>query len=83
MRSITGPRLNLAPGPTRSGWRTVGSLLPYLWPKGDHGAQFRLVVACLFLVAAKLAVVAIPLVYSRVIDALAPKAGASWLSGAT
>ncbi len=80
MRSIVGPRLNLAPGPSRSGLRTIRSLLPYLWPKGDHSAQFRLVLACVFLVAAKVATVLIPLVYSRAIDALAPKNGASFIT---
>jgi ABC-type transport system involved in Fe-S cluster assembly fused permease/ATPase subunit len=80
MRSIIGPRLNLTPGPARSGLQTIRSLLPYMWPKGDHGAHLRVVVACIFLVAAKIAVVLIPLVYSRAIDALAPKGGAGFIA---
>jgi ATP-binding cassette subfamily B protein len=51
-------------------------LLPYLWPKGDHIAHLRLVLACLFLIAAKVATVYVPLVYSHAVDALVPKAGA-------
>jgi ATP-binding cassette subfamily B protein len=65
------------PGPRRSALQTVGSLLPYLWPKGDVGAHVRLIAACTFLVAAKIANVYVPLVYSRAVDALAPKSGSA------
>jgi ATP-binding cassette subfamily B protein len=53
----------------------LGSLLPYLWPKGDQVAHLRVVAACIFLVAAKVATVFVPLLYSRAVDALAPKGG--------
>jgi ATP-binding cassette subfamily B protein len=76
MRSTLGPRPTPLPGPDRSGLQTIRSLLPYLWPKGDIPAHIRLIVACLFLVAAKVATVYVPLVYSRAVDALAPKGGA-------
>ena len=62
-----------APTPFRPAFRTIGSLLPYLWPKGDHASHLRVIVACLFLIAAKVATVFVPLVYSRAVDALAPK----------
>jgi len=76
MRRIAGPQLTIAGGQRRSGLQTVGSLLPYLWPRDDFGARVRVVVAAVFLVCAKLAVVWVPLVYSRAVDALIPKAGA-------
>jgi ATP-binding cassette subfamily B protein len=57
----------------RSAFGTIRSLLPYLWPKGDHLSHLRVVTACVFLVAAKIATVFVPLVYSRAVDALAPK----------
>ena len=57
----------------RSGWATIKSLLPYLWPKGDTNAHLRVVVAVLFLILAKIATVYIPYVYSRAVDRLAPK----------
>jgi ATP-binding cassette, subfamily B, heavy metal transporter len=76
MRSSIGPRPPALPGPQRSGLQTVTSLLPFLWPKGDHIAHLRLLVACVFLVAAKVATVYVPLVYSHAVDALAPKGGA-------
>jgi len=57
----------------RSGLQTVGSLLPYLWPRGDWRSHVRVLVAAAFLLAAKGATVLVPIVYGRVIDSLAPK----------
>ena len=63
--------------PQRSAWRTITSLLPYLWPRGDLVARVRVVVAMVCLVAAKAATVYVPVIYSHVVDALAPKATAA------
>jgi ATP-binding cassette, subfamily B, heavy metal transporter len=63
----------------RSGIRTVLSLLPYLWPAGNPVARLRVVVAMLFLVLAKGATVIVPVIYGRMVDALAPKGGGSVL----
>ena len=53
--------------PAGAGWRTVVLLLPYLWEfKG------RVAVALVFLVAAKLANVSVPLILKQVVDALDP-----------
>ena len=57
----------------RTGLQTVRTLLPYLWPRGAPGARVRVVLAIVFLIAAKVATVYIPLVYSHAVDALAPK----------
>ncbi len=73
MRRMTFPVAPVVGGPQRSGLQTVRSLLPYLWPKGERSAHVRVIVAVLCLVAAKVATVLVPLVYSRAIDALAPK----------
>jgi ATP-binding cassette subfamily B protein len=59
----------------RSALRTIVSLLPFLWPKGDVRARLRVVAAVLCLVLAKLATVYVPIIYSRAVDALAPKGG--------
>jgi ABC-type transport system involved in Fe-S cluster assembly fused permease/ATPase subunit len=61
------------PSNPRSGWATIKSLLPYLWPKGDTNAHLRVALAVLFLVLAKVATVYVPYVYSRAVDRLAPK----------
>jgi ATP-binding cassette subfamily B protein len=58
---------------SRSSLRTVVSLLPYLWPAGNLGARVRVATAILFMLLAKVAAVYVPLVYARLVDALAPK----------
>ncbi len=72
MRPMARPNLAL-PGQPRSTLATVASLLPYLWPKGDRGAHVRVLLAVACLIAAKVATVYIPLVYSHAVDALSPK----------
>ena len=49
----------------RSEWRAVGMLVPYLWE-----FRTRVVIALTFLVGAKLANVAVPLILKEVIDSL-------------
>ena len=67
------PPLTVSEQPHRSGFDTVRSLLPYLWPKGDTRARISVSAAMVFLVLAKVATVYIPIVYSHAVDALAPK----------
>src|SRR5258708_24596369 len=49
-------------------WRTVASLLPYLWEY-----KWRVVVALACLIAAKLANVGVPLIMKQVVDGLDPQ----------
>jgi ATP-binding cassette subfamily B protein len=63
-----------APGP-RSLRKTIVSLLPYLWPEGDPVARLRVVAAMALLIGAKLATVYVPIVYGRLVDSIAGKAG--------
>ncbi|MFT8719611.1 ABCB family ABC transporter ATP-binding protein/permease [Acetobacter sp.] len=49
---------------------TLSRLLPYLWPRNDPKLRLRVTAVALLLVAAKLATVAVPWFYSRVIDKL-------------
>src|SRR6185503_5101544 len=51
----------------RNEWKAVGTLLPYLWEY-----KWRVVIALAFLVVAKLANVAVPLVMKEVVDGLDP-----------
>jgi ATP-binding cassette, subfamily B, heavy metal transporter len=62
-----------APARPRHTFRTIRSLLPYLWPRNDPWARARVVAATLFLVLAKGATVYVPIVYGRAVDALSPK----------
>ncbi len=66
-----------APPPPRSTLQTIVSLLPYLWPTGNPGARIRVATALLFMLASKLATVYVPVIYGRIIDALAPKDAAA------
>jgi ATP-binding cassette subfamily B protein len=65
---------NLPPQPVdpagRSDLRVVARLAPYVW---EWKGRVLLALACL--IAAKVAVVALPLVLREIVDALAPKAG--------
>ena len=74
-KSRTGNEGPVLAGPPRPTWQTITSLLPYLWPKGDPGLRVRAVVAMACLILAKVATVYIPVVYSHIIDVLAPKSG--------
>ncbi|WP_428375040.1 ABCB family ABC transporter ATP-binding protein/permease [Lichenicoccus sp.] len=49
---------------------TISGLLPYLWPRGDVRTRLLVAGAVLLLVAAKVATVYVPIVYSRAIDRL-------------
>ena len=66
---------NLSSPPTEpGGWNTIRALLPYLWEfKG------RVIVALSFLVVAKLANVAVPLVMKEIVDGLSGKQAAAVL----
>jgi ATP-binding cassette subfamily B protein len=73
------PSLNL-PRVRRSGIATFCSLLPYLWPERDRGARGRVVLAMGLLLLAKLTTVAVPVIYGRIVDALAPRDGTALLT---
>ena len=47
---------------------TVKILLPYLWPKNAREMRIRVVVALIFLIAAKAITVAVPVIYKVVVD---------------
>jgi ATP-binding cassette, subfamily B, heavy metal transporter len=78
MRRSSRPQ---APPPSlriqRSTLQTIISLLPYLWPVGNPGARIRVVIALVFMVLSKVATVYVPVLYGRIVDALAPKDAAA------
>ncbi|MAN79101.1 MAG: metal ABC transporter permease [Rhodospirillaceae bacterium] len=65
-----------ANSPRRNDWQTIKTLAPYLWPAGESGLRLRVVLAMIFLAAAKGASVAVPYVYKQAIDALDANQGA-------
>ena len=64
------------PTPDVSHGRTLLSLAPYLWPKGETELRARVVLALAALVAGKIANVIIPIAYGAAVDALTNKADA-------
>jgi len=70
MRPAPGaePSAALAPGESRGDWATLRTLLPYLW---RYRGRVLFAVGCL--VAAKLAVVGVPILLKQIVDALAQR----------
>ena len=58
--------------------RVVARVVPYLWPKGQPGLKWRVVIALTCLVLAKLVAVATPMILGSAVDALA--GNSNWLS---
>src|SRR5450755_1195144 len=57
-------------GRQRSDWRTLAKLVPYVW-----AWRWRVLIALLCLVGAKLANIGVPLILKSLVDALALKPG--------
>jgi len=55
----------------RSGWRTIRKVTPYLWPREPGWVRWRVVLAMVMLVLAKLIAVYMPVLYKGAVDALA------------
>ena len=62
-------------------WATVRRFLPYLWPAGRRDLRARILVSGLFVVLAKLVVLALPFAYARAVDTMAARGNpAVWLA---
>ena len=57
------------------GWATLRRFLPYLWPEGNWTLRRRIVLAMLFVLAAKGVTLALPFAYKGAADAMAGPAG--------
>ena len=58
---------------TRKDLSTLRTLLPYLWPAESSNLRLRVVLAIVFLVAAKVVNVTVPVFYKKAVDALSPE----------
>ena len=54
----------------RSGWRTIKSVAPYLWPKGNLSARIRVVLAIVALLLARVVSVGTPFIFKGAVDIL-------------
>ena len=65
---------SMEPGPRKAGPRndlkTLGTLLPYLWPPGETALRVRVVFAMVLLTLAKITNVVVPVFYKYAVDAL-------------
>ena len=55
----------------QAAWGTVRRFLPYLWPKDRPDLRWRIAVAALLVLAAKVLVLTLPFAYARAIDVMA------------
>ena len=63
-----------------SGWQTIRSVAPYLWPKGAPWVKQRVVVALVLLMLAKIVSVSTPYLYKAAVDGLSGEVrGDGWL----
>lgn len=59
-----------------SGWRTIKSVAPYLWPADHPWVKVRVVLAMLALVLAKVLTVTTPFFFKAAIDSMSPELAA-------
>lgn len=76
-RTSSDPVLSFPEAGGGGDWRAIASLLPYLWPRDQIELRVRVVLAMVFLIAAKAATVYVPIFYKDAVDALAPLANGS------
>ena len=57
--------------------RVIARVLPYLWPKGQAGVKWRVIIALVSLVMAKLVAVATPMIMGAAVDNLSGDGGPS------
>ena len=54
----------------QAGWPAIRRFLPYLWPKEQPELRWRIVVAALFVLVAKIVVLTLPFAYAGAVDAM-------------
>ena len=75
MRSLAQEPEKKDPEKEENHWQTVKTLLPYLWPTGRGDLKLRVILALLFLVAAKLISVYVPFLLKDAINVLTGEEG--------
>jgi ATP-binding cassette subfamily B protein len=56
---------------THGDWGAVRRFLPYLWPKDRPDLRWRIAIAALFVIIAKVIVLAVPFAYANAVDTMA------------
>jgi ABC-type transport system involved in Fe-S cluster assembly, permease and ATPase components len=58
------------PSARHDGWHTLLRFLPYLWPRDNPGLRWRIVVACLFILASTATQLTLPYLLKWAVDAM-------------
>ena len=64
----------------QAGWGTVRRFLPYLWPADRPDLRWRIAWATVFVVLAKIVVLALPFAYAGAVDEMARDDPALWVA---
>ena len=83
-RSGRALKREISSDPGGSLLKTIGGLWPYIWPSDRSDLKYRVLLAMLLLLLAKLATIAVPFTFKWAVDALtghgsAPVAPSDWL----
>ena len=70
IRRMSPRQRRVSGAPQKPASVTISRLLPYLWPRGNMGLKWRILLVLLVMVGGELATLAVPLVYSHVVDRL-------------
>ena len=62
--------LNAKSAARRSAWKTMRTVVPFLWPKNQTSIRLRVVFSLLALICAELITLGIPFIYKGAVDAL-------------
>lgn len=73
------PQVDEAARSRASGLRTIRKVVPYLWPADQAWVKYRVVLALLALVIAKVVAVGTPMFYSAAVDSMSEDAGEGML----
>ena len=73
------PQVDEAARSRASGLRTIRKVVPYLWPAEQAWVKYRVVLALLALVIAKVVAVGTPMFYSAAVDTMSEDAGEGML----
>ena len=68
MRSLAGGGAE-APAPENQ-WKTLQTIIPYLWPAGRRDLRIRVILAVVLLLASKIVTVYVPFLFKAAVDSL-------------
>lgn len=75
------PPDHASPAPSdHDSWGVLKRFLPYLWPKDNPSLKVRIVIAILFVIAAKATILSLPFAYRAAVDGMATVSNEAFLA---